>query len=337
MIFTMTDLSATLENGETVRVPASTSVGETLSRLQSNKQQKRTVAARVNGVIVDLSAALTEDAVLSPIQIDSEEGLAILRHSTAHVMAEAVKDIFGAGIKVAIGPSIENGFYYDFLRDEPFSPEDFDRIEQRMEEIAASGTPFIRTEIDSTAAIASFAGEGEKYKVELIEDLQVPTVSLYKQGSFTDLCRGPHLPNTSFIKAFKLLRVAGAYWRGDEKKDVLQRIYGTAFFDKKDLKKYLDALEEAKKNVTIAGWARNWSSSPPRTRSALGSSSGCPRGHSCGGSSKTSGRTSITNTITSCSTLRISRVRTSGGPLAIWTTTARICMRPWISMRSSIS
>ncbi|MDR3628749.1 MAG: threonine--tRNA ligase [Desulfocapsaceae bacterium] len=243
----MTDLSATLENGETVRVPASTSVGETLSRLQSNKQQKRTVAARVNGVIVDLSAALTEDAVLSPIQIDSEEGLAILRHSTAHVMAEAVKDIFGAGIKVAIGPSIENGFYYDFLRDEPFSPEDFDRIEQRMEEIAASGTPFIRTEIDSTAAIASFAGEGEKYKVELIEDLQVPTVSLYKQGSFTDLCRGPHLPNTSFIKAFKLLRVAGAYWRGDEKKDVLQRIYGTAFFDKKDLKKYLDALEEAKK------------------------------------------------------------------------------------------
>jgi len=243
----MTDLSATLQNGETVRIPASTSVGDALARLQSNKQQKRTIAARVNGEIVDLSVSLTDDAVISPIQIDSEEGLAILRHSTAHVMAEAVRDIFGTGVKVAIGPSIENGFYYDFFREEPFSPEDFEKIEQRMEEIAASGTPFIRSEISSDAAIASFAAEGEKYKVELIRDLDVPTVSLYKQGGFTDLCRGPHLPNTSFIKAFKLLRVAGAYWRGDEKKDVLQRIYGTAFFDKKDLKKYLEALEEAKR------------------------------------------------------------------------------------------
>ena len=243
----MTDLSATLQNGETVRIPASTSVGDALARLQSNKQQKRTIAARVNGEIVDLSVSLTDDAVISPIQIDSEEGLAILRHSTAHVMAEAVRDIFGTGVKVAIGPSIENGFYYDFFREEPFSPEDFEKIEQRMEEIAASGTPFIRSEISSDAAIASFAAEGEKYKVELIQDLDVPTVSLYKQGGFTDLCRGPHLPNTSFIKAFKLLRVAGAYWRGDEKKDVLQRIYGTAFFDKKDLKKYLEALEEAKR------------------------------------------------------------------------------------------
>jgi len=243
----MTDLSVTLQEGETIQVPTSTSVGKALAGLQSNKQQKRTIAARVNGIVVDLGAPLEEDAVISPIQIETEEGLTILRHSTAHVMAEAVKDIFGPGVKVAIGPAIENGFYYDFLRNEPFSPEDFDRIEKRMEEIVASAIAFVRTEVSSSTAMEVFAAEGEKYKLELIRDLAVETVSLYKQGSFTDLCRGPHLPNTSFIKAFKLLRVAGAYWRGDEKNDVLQRIYGTAFFDKKDLKKYLDALEEAKK------------------------------------------------------------------------------------------
>lgn len=243
----MTDLSITLQNGQTTQIPISTSVGGALSRLQSNKQQKRTIAAFVNGTAVDLSATLDQDSVISPIQIDTEEGLAILRHSTAHVMAEAVRDIFGPNIKVAIGPAIENGFYYDFLRDEPFSPEDFDRIEHRMDEIVTDATPFTRTEVTSEEAMAVFAADGEKYKVELIRDLAAETVSLYKQGNFTDLCRGPHLPNTSFIKAFKLLRVAGAYWRGDEKRDVLQRIYGTAFFDKKDLKKYLDALEEAKK------------------------------------------------------------------------------------------
>jgi threonyl-tRNA synthetase len=243
----MTDFTITLQNGQTTQVPASTSVGEALACLQSNKQQKRTIAALVNGTAVDMSTPLTQDSVVSPIQIDTEEGLTILRHSTAHVMAEAVRDIFGPEVKVAIGPAIENGFYYDFFRDEPFSPEDFDKIEQRMDEIVASAAPFTRSEVTSEEATAVFAADGEKYKVELIRDLAAETVSLYKQGDFTDLCRGPHLPSTSFIKAFKLLRVAGAYWRGDEKKDVLQRIYGTAFFDKKDLKKYLDALEEAKK------------------------------------------------------------------------------------------
>ncbi len=243
----MANISVTLQDGANIQVPASTSAEEALAKLQSNKQQKRTVAALVDGVAVDLSTPLEHDTVIAPIQIDSAEGLEILRHSTAHVMAEAIKDIFGPKVKVAIGPAIENGFYYDFLRDTPFSPEDFDRIEKRMEEIAASATPFVRTEIDSKTAVSSFAAEGEKYKVELIEDLDTPSVSLYRQGGFTDLCRGPHLPNTSFIKAFKLLRVAGAYWRGDEKRDVLQRIYGTAFYDKKELKKYLNALEEAKK------------------------------------------------------------------------------------------
>ncbi|MBE0582497.1 MAG: threonine--tRNA ligase, partial [Desulfofustis sp.] len=184
---------------------------------------------------------------LRPIQIDSPEALDILRHSTSHVMAQAVRELFGPGVKVAIGPAIENGFYYDFLRDEPFSPDDFAAIEKRMADIAAQALPFIRSEQPRAEVIAAFREQEEKYKVELLEELPAETVSLYRQGDFVDLCRGPHLPDTSWVKYFKLLRVAGAYWRGDEKNDVLQRIYGTVFFDPKALSKYLNDLEEAKK------------------------------------------------------------------------------------------
>ncbi len=244
----MTDIQITLEDGKIASMPAATTVKEALSELFSNKQRKKTVAARLDGGSpVDLSTPLTRDVSLSLIQIGSPEGLEILRHSTAHVMAEAVRELFGSDVKVAIGPSIENGFYYDFDRDEPFTPDDFDKIEAKMEEIIRKAQPFIRSEITSDEAIKRYEAEGEKYKVELIQDLDVDTVSIYQQGNFTDLCRGPHLPDTSWVKAFKLLRVAGAYWRGDEKNDMLQRIYGTAFFDKKALKKYLNALEEAKK------------------------------------------------------------------------------------------
>ena len=243
----MTDISITLYKGESASVPAGTTVGEAISTLLSNKQRKRTVAAKINDSIADFTTPLTEDVTLTPIQIGSDEAFDILRHSTAHIMALAVREIFGPDIKIAIGPSIENGFYYDFLRTEPFNPEDFDKIETKMEELIRQALPFTRTEIQSSAAISRFDAEDEKYKVELIRDLESDTVTLYQVGNFTDLCRGPHLPNTSFIKAFKLLRVAGAYWRGDENNDVLQRIYGTSFFDKKELKKHLNALEEAKK------------------------------------------------------------------------------------------
>ncbi len=241
------EIVVTLQDGETIRVPAPITVREALDRLQSNKQKKRTIAARANGQTVDLSRMLDSDTTLQPILIDTEDGLDILRHSAAHVMAQAVRDVFGTEVKVAIGPAIENGFYYDFLRDTPFSPEDFERIEQRMQEIADASQPFIRTEMASEEAITLFDRQDEKYKVELIRDLEAETVSLYRIGEFTDLCRGPHLPDTSFVKVFKLLRVAGAYWRGDENNDVLQRIYGTAFFDPKALNKYLHDLEEAKK------------------------------------------------------------------------------------------
>ncbi|MBU0960063.1 MAG: threonine--tRNA ligase [Proteobacteria bacterium] len=243
----MTDIQITLDDGKTVSIPVATTIKEALSELLSNKQRKKTVAARLDGSPVDLSTPLTNNASLSFIQIDTPEALEILRHSTAHIMAEAVRELFGADVKVAIGPSIEDGFYYDFDRGEPFTPEDFDKIEAKMVEIIDKAEPFTRSEIKSAEAIKRYEAEGEKYKIELIRDLDVDTVSIYQQGNFTDLCRGPHLPDTSWVKAFKLLRVAGAYWRGNEKNDMLQRIYGTAFFDKKALKKHLDALEEAKK------------------------------------------------------------------------------------------
>ena len=243
----MTNIGITLDKGDSVSLPSGTTVGEALSTLLSNKQRKRTIAAKIDETVADFTTPLTEDSTLTPIQIGSDEAFDVLRHSTSHVMALAVREIFGTNVKIAIGPSIENGFYYDFLREQPFSPEDFEKIEKKMEEIVRQALPFSRTEIQSSDAITRFEAEDEKYKIELIQDLDTDMVSLYQVGDFTDLCRGPHVPNTSFIKAFKLLRVAGAYWRGDEKKDVLQRIYGTAFFDKKDLKKHLHALEEAKK------------------------------------------------------------------------------------------
>ncbi|MFH0781810.1 MAG: threonine--tRNA ligase [Pseudomonadota bacterium] len=243
----MTNIAITLPEGESITVVAGTTVQEALSSLLSNKQRKQTVAARIGDVIVDFTTPLHADTVLSLIQIDTPEALDILRHSTAHIMALAVREIYGQNVKIAIGPSIDNGFYYDFLHTEPFNPEDFAAIEAKMEELVRRALPFQRTELTSSEAIKKFTAEKENFKVELIEDLKIESVSLYHVGEFTDLCRGPHLPNTSFIKAFKLLRVAGAYWRGDETRDVLQRIYGTAFFDKKDLKKYLNDLEEAKK------------------------------------------------------------------------------------------
>ncbi|MEN8189933.1 MAG: threonine--tRNA ligase [Thermodesulfobacteriota bacterium] len=243
----MPEIQIAITGEEPSSFNAPVSVKEALADLQSKKQYKRTVGVFVDGEAVDFSTVLDKDTTLTPIKIDEKEALNILRHSTAHVMAQAVVDLFGSEVKVAIGPSIEDGFYYDFYRPEPFSPDDFEKIEARMTEIVRGHHPFQREELTSPDAIAAFEKDGEKYKVELINDLGEESVTIYRHDNFTDLCRGPHLPSTSFIKAFKLLRVAGAYWRGDEKNDVLQRIYGTAFFDAKALKKYLNALEEAKK------------------------------------------------------------------------------------------
>ena len=206
----------------------------------------RVVAAKINGENRDLTTIVNSEAELAPIFPDSEEGLEITRHSTSHVMAMAVKELF-PGVKVTIGPAIENGFYYDFDYERPFREDDLPKIEEKMREIVKADLPFIRQEITRQAAIDLFKGEGEDYKVELITDLDVEKVSLYTQGSFTDLCRGPHLPSTGKIKAFHLTKVAGAYWRGDENRTMLSRIYGVAFADRKTMRAYLQKLEEAKK------------------------------------------------------------------------------------------
>ena len=206
----------------------------------------RVVALVVKGEKRDLSASVNPESELEPIFIESEEGLETLRHSTSHVMAMAVKELF-PGVKVTIGPAIENGFYYDFDYERPFREDDLPKIEEKMQEIIKADLPFERKEMTKGEALAFFEGLGEDYKVELINDLEAERVSLYTQGNFTDLCRGPHLPSTGKIKAFHLTKVAGAYWRGDEKRAMLSRIYGIAFPDQKTLKGYLKKLEEAKK------------------------------------------------------------------------------------------
>ena len=206
------------------------------------------VAAKVNGVTVDLSHTLTGDAIVEPLAAASPEGLSILRHSMAHVMAQAVQGSF-ADVQVSIGPSIEDGFYYDFEYAAGFTPQDLDKIESRMREIAAADYPFERREVGREEAVDLFRRKGENYKVELLNDLpaEVKTVTLYTQNGYVDLCRGPHLPSTGMIRAFKLLNVAGAYWRGDERNKMLQRIYGTGFATQEALDEHLRLLEEAKK------------------------------------------------------------------------------------------
>lgn len=210
------------------------------------KRSDGLVAAKVNGEPRDLSSPVDSESEVEPIYADSDEGLQVLRHSTSHVMAMAVKELF-PGVKVTIGPAIENGFYYDFDYERPFREEDLEKIEAKMQEIIKANLFFDRKEMTSKEAIDFFKKEGEDYKVELINDLGAEQVSLYTQGSFTDLCRGPHIPSTGMIKAFNLTKVAGAYWRGDEKRAMLSRIYGVAFADRKRLREYLHQLEEAQR------------------------------------------------------------------------------------------
>jgi len=213
-----------------------------------NETLAYTIAVKINNIPVDLSYPIRKNSKLDLIDITSGEGLSILRHSISHVMAQAVQEVF-RGAKVSIGPSIEDGFYYDFEYKEPFTTDDFTKIEKQMRKIIAADLPFIREELSRAAAVKLFEEGKEDYKVELINDLpeDVKDVSIYKQGDYIDLCRGPHIPSTGMIKAFKLLSVAGAYWRGNENNKMLQRIYGTGFANENELNDYLNLLEEAKK------------------------------------------------------------------------------------------
>ena len=209
---------------------------------------KAALAIKVDGQLLDLSHTIKHDASIEIITRKSEEALELIRHDAAHVMAEAVQELF-PGTQVTIGPAIENGFYYDFAREVPFSPDDLETIEKKMTEIIMRDDTFIREEWERDRAISFFISVGEKYKAQLIEDLPATeTISIYRQGEWVDLCRGPHLPSTGHIgKSFKLQKLAGAYWRGNSQNEMLQRIYGTAWRDEKELKKHLTMLEEAEK------------------------------------------------------------------------------------------
>src|SRR5206468_4105342 len=209
--------------------------------------RKAALAARVNGKLVDTSYVIAEDAHLAIVTAKDPEGLEVIRHSTAHLLAYAVKELFPEA-QVTIGPVIENGFFYDFAYKRPFTPEDLAAIEKKMTELAAKDEKVTRRVLPRDEAVKYFKDMGEAYKAEIIGSIpEGQDVSLYREGAFEDLCRGPHVPSTGKLKFFKLMKVAGAYWRGDHRNEMLQRIYGTAWATKEELAQYLTMLEEAEK------------------------------------------------------------------------------------------
>ena len=215
----------------------------------SKSLAKAALAAKVNGELYDLNRPLEGDAEVAIVTARDEEGLELIRHDAAHVLAQAVQELY-PDTQVTIGPVIDDGFYYDFARETPFSTEDFERIEKKMEEIIDKDYPITREVWSKDEAIETFKKIGEDYKAQIIDDIIPPgdPITVYKQGDWFDLCRGPHLPSTGKLpKAFKLMKLAGAYWRGDHRNEMLQRMYGTAWAHEKDLKAHLVRLEEAEK------------------------------------------------------------------------------------------
>mgnify|MGYP003391887197 CR=1 FL=1 len=240
-------IKITLPDGA-VREYAAGTTGMQIAESISKSLAKAALAIRINGELSDLSLPIYEDSSIALFKRDSEEALGLIRHDAAHVLAEAVQTLY-PGTQVTIGPVIENGFFYDFARNEPFSTEDFAAIEKEMHKIIERNAAFTREVWDREKAIEFFKAKGENYKVELIQDLPgTEELKMYKQGEWIDLCRGPHMPSVGHVgKGFKLLKVAGAYWRGDSNKAMLTRIYGTAWRDEKELTAYLTMLEEAEK------------------------------------------------------------------------------------------
>ncbi|WP_040950341.1 TGS domain-containing protein, partial [Gorillibacterium massiliense] len=244
----MSIIKATLPDGAVREYAAGVTI-ESIAESISSGLKKNAVAGKISGKPVDLSTPLYEDAAVEIITLDSDDGLEIMRHSSAHLMAQAIKRIYGQkAVKLGIGPVIEDGFYYDIDLEKPISSEDLAAIEKEMEKIVQENLPIVRREVSREEALRIFTAMEDPLKLELINDLPEDSViTIYDQGEFFDLCRGPHLPSTGRIKAFKLLNVAGAYWRGDSKNKMLQRIYGTAFAKKAQLDEHLHFLEEAKK------------------------------------------------------------------------------------------
>jgi threonyl-tRNA synthetase len=234
-----------LKGGKRKEFASGTKISEAVREL-AGEAALQAVAVRVNGTLVDLSAPLYEDVELELISLEGEEGLSILRHSTSHIMAEAVGQLYPS-VKYGIGPAIEDGFYYDFDLPESLSEEDLPKIEARMREIIQHDQPFHHRTMTKEEAKAFFSDRNQEWKVELVEELEDQSPTVYQIGEFSDLCRGPHVPSTGKIRAFKLLSVAGAYWKGDERNKMLQRIYGAAFADEASLQEFLHRQEEAKR------------------------------------------------------------------------------------------
>ena len=236
----------TLPDGTRKQVPTGCTVRDALTP-QGGRLDGKILAAKVNGAPMDLFHALEHDATVEPLTFESAEGREVYRHSSTHIMAQAVKEVFPTA-QLTIGPALEDGFYYDFAFDRPFTPEDLEKIEARAIEITKRGLSVSRSELSKEEAIKFFQDRGEQYKVELINSFEDGSpISLYRQGEFVDLCRGPHLPSTGYVGAFKLLSTGGAYWRGDERNPMLQRVYGTSFPTKKELDAHLAKLEEIKR------------------------------------------------------------------------------------------
>jgi len=238
-------LTITLPDGSQMDVPEGITIIDAASRV-GKRLADDAVAGKVDGKLVDLATTLHDNVNLEIVTFDSNEGKEVYRHTASHIMAQAVKRLFPE-VKLTIGPAIEDGFYYDFDSPRPFVPEDLEKIEAEMQRIIDEDLSIERSVVSKNEAIELFKVKNETYKIELLDDIDEDSVSLYKQGEFVDLCKGPHLPTTKKLKFFKLLSLAGAYWRGDENNRMLQRIYGTAFTKKSDLDNYLKNLEEAKK------------------------------------------------------------------------------------------
>ena len=239
-------INITLPDGSVRQFEAPVTVGEVAASIGAGLA-KATLAGKVDDKLVDAGFRIDHDAALSIVTDKSPEALDILRHSTAHLLAQAVQRLF-PGAQVTIGPVIDNGFYYDFAYERPFTPEDLPAIEAEMQKIVKEAHPVSRSVKSRDDAVAFFRNMGEAYKAEIIEGIPADQeLSLYSQGEFTDLCRGPHVPGTDKLRSFKLMKVAGAYWRGDSNNQMLSRIYGTAWLNDKDLKAYLTQIEEAEK------------------------------------------------------------------------------------------
>ncbi|MCK4309263.1 MAG: TGS domain-containing protein, partial [Candidatus Atribacteria bacterium] len=241
----MSEIKVILLDGSEIKLNKGATLYDAAVKI-SQKLGKEAIAGLVNGVEKDLNYVLEDNDRIEIITFASPEGREIYHHSSSHIMAQAVKELFPQA-KLAIGPAIKDGFYYDFDLNRSFTPEDIVLIEKKMKEIVGRNLPLKRIEVSKKEADELFEEQKEDYKVELLKDIEDDMVTIYQQGDFIDLCRGPHIPSTGKLKAFKLLSIAGAYWRGNEKNKMLQRIYGTSFDKKSELDNYLKLIEEAKR------------------------------------------------------------------------------------------